>query len=27
VFDDLSEAGEAKAWCDITWGGVTKKTR
>lgn len=27
VFGDLSDGGEAKVWCDVTWGGVIKTTR
>ena len=27
VFDDISDGGEPRVWIDVTWGGVTKRTR
>lgn len=27
VFGDLNDGGEALVWCEVVWGGLTKKTR
>lgn len=27
VFNDLSDGGDAIVWCEVSWGGLSKKTR
>jgi hypothetical protein len=27
VFGDLNDGGDALVWCQVSWGGLTKKTR
>ena len=27
VFGDLNDGGDAKVWCDVSWGGVLKQTK
>lgn len=27
VFGDLNDGGEAIVWCDVTWAGITKRSR